>query len=69
MGKKEDSIRRRAEAAFAEQLAANSAARKAAADAVDHHQLLLDKIAGQRAQRLARKPKGKQPINGKKLPG
>ena len=68
MGKKEDGIRRRAEAAFAQQLTANSVARKAAADAADQHELLLAKIAAQRAQRLAKKPKGSKPINGKKLP-
>jgi hypothetical protein len=65
MGKKEDDIRRRAEAAFAEQLAANSAARKAAADAADSHQSVLAKIAEQRARRLAKKPKDKPPMNGR----
>lgn len=59
MGKQDNAIRRRAEAAFAEQSAANTVARKAAADAADNHQALMKRIAEQRALRLARTPKDK----------
>ena len=68
MKSKDDIARRQAEAkfAFGEQLRANILARKAAADA---HQSVMARIAEQRALRLAKKTKGKPPINGKKLPG
>ena len=62
MGIKDDAIRRRAEAAFAEQLAANTVARKAAADASVKHQALLTRIAEQRALRLARAAKDKRSL-------
>jgi hypothetical protein len=66
MRSKDDIARRKAEAKFGEQLSANSLAHKAAADA---HQSIITRIAEQRALRLAKKTKGKPPINGKKLPG
>jgi hypothetical protein len=69
MRKKEGGIRRHAEAAFAEELAANTVVRKAASDAADNRQVLLTRIAEQRALRLAKTRKDRPPINGKKLPG
>ena len=52
MGIRDDVARRKAEAAFSEQLAAHTLARKASANAADRHQSLLARIAQQRGLRL-----------------